>query len=206
MKSDSVREGLRQEPDVQATLERAKSLDVVLTGIGGDASLPSSVEAFSAYATEEDRTAAATSLGSLYGYVLDEAGRVVDTPLNRKLMAVASRPATAKPGQDSIRQTLGWSNRTYGFETHPQIPICRTPAQYTLSDTPTCSGNYLRGSSRATARRPQQTRQAPYFSASRCSSSSVNSPMVCLPGAATGASGSASISSSASVSLALRSA
>lgn len=88
VKSDSVREGLRQEPDVQATLERAKSLDVVLTGIGGDASLPSSVEAFSAYATEEDRTAAATSLGSLYGYVLDEAGHVADTPLNRKLMAV----------------------------------------------------------------------------------------------------------------------
>lgn len=86
--NDAVREGLRQEPDVQATLERAKSLDVVLTGIGGDSSLPSGVATFSAYATDEDRAAAVKSPGSIYGYVLDEAGRAADIPLNRKLMAV----------------------------------------------------------------------------------------------------------------------
>ncbi len=86
--SKPVREGLRKEPDIRATLERAKSLDIVLAGIGGDASLPALVAEFSAYATDADRAAALTSPGSIYGYMLDAQGRAADIELNRKLMAV----------------------------------------------------------------------------------------------------------------------
>ena len=60
----------------------------MLTGVGGDASLPALATAFSAYVTEADREAARTSPGSIYGYMLDEQGRAADIELNRKLMAV----------------------------------------------------------------------------------------------------------------------
>ena len=79
---------LLAEPDIFNTLCKAKELSVTLTGIGGKSSLPMVNPVFRPYLTPADTAAVESCSGSLYGYVLDHAGRIADIPLNRKLLAV----------------------------------------------------------------------------------------------------------------------
>ena len=70
---------------------------VVLSGIGGRSSLPLFNPAVQPYLTEQDREAAAESIGSLYGYVLDKSGNVADIDLNKKVMAAELDHVLAVP-------------------------------------------------------------------------------------------------------------
>lgn len=88
LKDESVRERFMQEPDIVRTLDAARHLDVVLTGIGGTMGMPLGNVAFDAYLTESDRAAAATCSGSIYGFVLDAEGNIADIDLNRRLVSV----------------------------------------------------------------------------------------------------------------------
>ena len=97
IKSDALRHELMAEPDLMRTITRAGSLEIALTGIAANSSLPALNPRFSAYLTDEDRALAATSPGAIFGYTLDEHGEVADTPLNRKLVAVPYESLMAAP-------------------------------------------------------------------------------------------------------------
>lgn len=83
-----VRNGLIKEPIINETLEKAKKLDFVLSGIGSKSRLPTSNPLLKAYVEKSDFQNADKFIGSLYGYILDENGFAADTSLNRKLVAV----------------------------------------------------------------------------------------------------------------------
>lgn len=83
-----LRTCLMDEPDIARTLQKAKDLSVVITGLGGKSSLPLINPVFRAYLTERDREAASRCIGSIYGYVLDQDGAIAELDLNRKLSAV----------------------------------------------------------------------------------------------------------------------
>lgn len=88
IQDSSTREALKREPDIKRTLDSAAALDIVLTGVGATASLPSNNPAFIPYLTKSDRDALAISPGSLYGYVLDSTGAQANVELNQRVMAV----------------------------------------------------------------------------------------------------------------------
>lgn len=85
--SEDLRARLMEEPGIKRTLEAARRLDVVLTGIGGSSSLPLTNKTFEAYLTEGDLARADACAGSIYGCVFDDRGEVADIDLNRRLMA-----------------------------------------------------------------------------------------------------------------------
>lgn len=84
MNSEKIREEIKKEPMLRETFARMNQMDVVLSGIGGRSSLPIVNPAFREYITEKDQDFQQKSIGSLYGYVLDEEGNPADIPLNTK--------------------------------------------------------------------------------------------------------------------------
>ena len=88
IKNLALKEQLMLEPDISRTLQKAKTLTAVITGLGGKSSLPLVNPAFRSYLTEHDRKAADDCIGSIYGYVLNQQGMIADIDLNRKLSAV----------------------------------------------------------------------------------------------------------------------
>ncbi len=92
-----LRRDLLKEPAIQTALKQTERMDVVLSGIGGRSSLPLFNPAVQPYLTEQDREAAAESIGSLYGYVLDKSGNVADIDLNKKVMAAELDHVLAVP-------------------------------------------------------------------------------------------------------------
>lgn len=93
-KDTALRDALKEEPIIKRTFDRAKNLDVVLTGMGGSASLPMNNPTFASYVTDADREAADSCPGCLFGYVLDRDGEVADIDLNKRLMAVPFEDVT----------------------------------------------------------------------------------------------------------------
>ena len=87
--SNETREALRREPMLRETFEKMGKMDVVLSGLGGKSSLPLSNPVFREYLTEKDRAFESSSIGSLYGYVLDQEGNSADIDLNRKLVGAS---------------------------------------------------------------------------------------------------------------------
>lgn len=87
VKNEEVRNGLCAEPLIKETLDMAKNMDMIISGIGGKSSLPLKNPAIRPYLTKRDEEEAETCLGSLYGFVLDKNGRVADIDLNRKLVS-----------------------------------------------------------------------------------------------------------------------
>lgn len=86
--SPVIRQEIRQEPTIAHTLDAAKNLGVVLTGIGGPSSLPLANPVVYPYLSDSDRIAAADCIGSIYGYTLDSRGQIADIDLNRKVISV----------------------------------------------------------------------------------------------------------------------
>ncbi len=86
--SKEVRDGFLEEPIIKETLEKAKKLDFVLSGIGSKTRLPTSNPLLKAYVEESDLKLSDKFIGSLYGYILDKNGLVADTSLNKKLVGV----------------------------------------------------------------------------------------------------------------------
>ncbi len=88
IKDPTIRKKIYQEPIIRKTLDKASALDVVLSGIGSRSSLPNTNVAFRDYLTEKDISMQEHCIGSLYGYVLDEAGKIADIDLNEKRFGV----------------------------------------------------------------------------------------------------------------------
>lgn len=89
--NESVRKGLLKEPIIKETLDAAKNLDLVLSGIGSRSSLPMTNPLLRAYYDGEEAKKSESFIGSIFGYVLDENGNIADTELNEKLVAVDSK-------------------------------------------------------------------------------------------------------------------
>lgn len=89
VKNEAVRNGLLAEPLIRETLDMAKDMDLIISGIGGKSSLPLKNPLLRPYLTKRDEEAAESCIGSLYGFVLDKNGRVADIDLNRKLVGAS---------------------------------------------------------------------------------------------------------------------
>lgn len=99
---DDTRRALAAQPAIARTLERARRLDVVLTGVGGASSLPMDNRQFAPYVSEADRKAARECPGSILGYVLDKDGGVANIPINEKIMAVPFERVQAAPHRVAV--------------------------------------------------------------------------------------------------------
>lgn len=102
VRSDEVRAGLAQEPDIARTLDVARRLDVVLTGVGASSSLPTNNVLFRDYLTEEELAHPASYPGSLFGYVLDAKGEIADVSLNRRIMGASIEDIVRAPHRLAI--------------------------------------------------------------------------------------------------------
>lgn len=87
IKDPALKSALISEPGIQDTFSRARTMDIVLTGIGGLSSLPINNPVFAPYVTPADLKQEEDYIGSLYGYVLDRNGEIADIPLNQKVIA-----------------------------------------------------------------------------------------------------------------------
>ena len=83
-----VRDGLLKEPLIADILNQSRYLDFVVTGIGGQSSLPLNQQIWKSYLTEKDVRLKDQCIGSIYGYVLNENGEPADIDLNRKVIAM----------------------------------------------------------------------------------------------------------------------
>lgn len=86
--NSEIKASLLAEPDIFNTLNKARELSCVITGIGGMSSLPLINPAFRPYLTQKDIDSTGLCSGSIYGYVLNNDGRIADIDLNEKLIAV----------------------------------------------------------------------------------------------------------------------
>ncbi len=102
LKQPHIKEMFCLEPTIQATLEKAKEMTVLLTGIGSTTSLPFFKSQFSPYLTEKDKKAAPSCLGSIFGRILDKDGQIADIPLNNKLLAVPLETILAVPRRIAV--------------------------------------------------------------------------------------------------------
>ncbi len=89
IKDPALKSALMSEPGIQDTLSLTRTMDIVLTGVGGLSSLPISNPVFAPYVTPADRKHEENCIGSLYGYVLDRNGEIADIPLNQKVIAAS---------------------------------------------------------------------------------------------------------------------
>lgn len=83
-----VRDGLLKEPLIANILYESRYLDFVITGIGGQSSLPLNQPVWKPYLTEKDVRLKSHCIGSIYGYVLNENGEPAEIDLNRKVIAM----------------------------------------------------------------------------------------------------------------------
>ena len=87
-RNESMAESIKNEPVLKKTLETAKKMDIVVTGLGGLSSIPLQNPVWREYVSAEDllRT---DIIGSIYGRVMVRDGDFADIPLNRKLISVS---------------------------------------------------------------------------------------------------------------------
>jgi deoxyribonucleoside regulator len=83
-----LRTAMMKEPMISQVLSRGKSMDVILSGIGGKSSLPQNNPILRPYISEADSRQIPQCLGSVYGFVLDQEGGIADIDLNRKLLSI----------------------------------------------------------------------------------------------------------------------
>lgn len=87
VRSAEFKQELMDEPVIQNTLKKAESMTAVITGIGSLSSLPVSQPVFAPYVSASDLERMNDYLGSIYGYILDNRGRITDIEMNRKVVA-----------------------------------------------------------------------------------------------------------------------
>lgn len=93
---------LLSEPTIAETLEKAKTMTVALTGIGGNTSLPFFKPQFAPYLTNEDKKAADSCIGSIFGYLLAKDGSLADIPLNKKIFGAPQETIFATPRRIAV--------------------------------------------------------------------------------------------------------
>ena len=90
------------EPTILSTIEKAKTMTVAFTGIGGTTSLPFFKPQFAPYLTAQDKDAADSCIGSIFGYVLNQDGAIANIPLNKKLLGVPKETIFATPRRIAV--------------------------------------------------------------------------------------------------------
>lgn len=78
---------LYQEPLISRTFDCAKHLDIVITGLSSTSSLALSNPLWNDYLSAEDLSDHSIA-GSIYGRIINKDGRILQIPLNQKLIAV----------------------------------------------------------------------------------------------------------------------
>lgn len=99
---EQARNAMLREPLVENTLNSTRKMDVVLTGVGSKSSLPFNNPVLKPYITEEDWKEAENCLGSIYGHVLDQDGRIANISLNRKIVAASLQDILITPHKIAV--------------------------------------------------------------------------------------------------------
>lgn len=99
---EQARNAMLREPLVESTLNATRKMDVVLTGVGSKSSLPFNNPVLKPYITEEDWKEEANCLGSIYGHVLDQDGRIANISLNRKIVAASLQDVLTTPHKIAV--------------------------------------------------------------------------------------------------------
>ena len=99
---EQARSAMLQEPLVESTLNAARKMDVVLTGIGSTSSLPFNNPVLKPYITEEDWKEEPDCIGSIYGQILDREGRIANISLNRKIVAAPLQDILTSPHKIAV--------------------------------------------------------------------------------------------------------
>lgn len=97
-----LKDRLMKEPDIAKTLAIAKNMSIVISGIGGNSSLPITNPIFRPYLTEKDLASVDSCMGSIYGYVIDKNGQIADIDLNHKVSAVPAADILAVPHRIAV--------------------------------------------------------------------------------------------------------
>ena len=99
---EQARNAMLREPLVESTLNATRKMDVVLTGIGSKSSLPFNNPVLKPYITEEDWKEEPNCLGSIYGQVIDQDGRIANISLNRKIVAASLQDILTTPHKIAV--------------------------------------------------------------------------------------------------------
>lgn len=99
---EQARNAMLREPLVESTLNATRKMDVVLTGVGSKSSLPFNNPVLKPYITEEDWTEETNCIGSIYGHVIDQDGRIANISLNRKIVAASLQDVLTTPHKIAV--------------------------------------------------------------------------------------------------------
>lgn len=99
---EQARSAMLREPLIESTLSAARKMDVVLTGVGSKSSLPFNNPVLKPYIAEEDWKEEPNCIGSIYGHVIDQDGRIANISLNRKIMAVSLQDVLTTPHKIAV--------------------------------------------------------------------------------------------------------
>lgn len=99
---EHARNTLLREPMIENTLSHTRKMDVVLTGVGSRSSLPFSNPVLKPYLSETDLKEANNCIGSIYGQVIDQEGRIANVSLNRKLVSASLQDILTTPHKIAV--------------------------------------------------------------------------------------------------------
>ena len=80
-------ENWQSDPLHENVVKLSKAMDIVLTGLGGETSLPNKSEIWKPYVETGD-TVSESAIGSIFGRLIDKSGNIIDSSLNKKLIAL----------------------------------------------------------------------------------------------------------------------
>lgn len=90
VKNIQVKELLLEEPGINETLSKTKSLDMALVGLGSNDPKSSALVHSGILSVEEAQEMQdAGAVGHICGYSFDEQGRYMDIPVNRRIIGIA---------------------------------------------------------------------------------------------------------------------
>lgn len=99
---EQARNAMLREPLVESTLKATRKMDVVLTGIGSRSSLPFNNPVLKPYITAADWKEEGSCIGSIYGHVIDQDGRIANISLNRKIVAASLQDILTTPHKIAV--------------------------------------------------------------------------------------------------------
>lgn len=99
---EQARNAMLREPLVESTLSATRKMDVVLTGVGSRSSIPFNNPVLKPYITEADWKEEPNCLGSIYGHVIDQDGRIANISLNRKVVAASLQDILTTPHKVAV--------------------------------------------------------------------------------------------------------
>ncbi len=98
----AARKAMKKEPIIEETLSCTRRMDLLLTGIGSQSSLPFNNPVLKDYISEADRAKQTDCIGSICGYLLNQKGQPAELELNEKLIAASLPDIMATPHRIAI--------------------------------------------------------------------------------------------------------